>query len=309
MYGSNGTTVLATANGAGQYGTTLTASITGVTAGERFYVEVQGADTTAMGTGRYALGLGFKGATPAAETSPIKVSSNGSPVHAGDGQADDSSFAGYGIGSPVIDGISPDNGVSDSDGVTNSPNISLSGSAPMTDVITIYENGTEIGQTIALLGDTWTFGLATSLSDGTYNFTAVGTDLTGYSTPLSAPYQVVIDTHVPNAPLMNDISPDTGFSSTDGITSVNTPTFAGSTEPFAVVELYANGSNVPFGTTEADINGSWSFTYGQQGQVTYPGALELDTRSDRRQRGWRRARHPFGLRIGLVPSWPTARTT
>ena len=29
---------------------------------------------------------------------------------------------------------------------------------------------------------------------------------------------------------------------------------------------------MPFGTTEADIYGNWSFTVGQPGQVTYPGA-------------------------------------
>ncbi len=37
VYGSNGSTVLASANGAGQYGTTLTVNISGVTAGEQFY--------------------------------------------------------------------------------------------------------------------------------------------------------------------------------------------------------------------------------------------------------------------------------
>ena len=53
---------------------------------------------------------------------------------------------------------------------------------------------------------------------------------------------------------------------------MNTPTFSGWTEPFAVVDLYSNGSTVPFGATEADISGFWSFTVGQPGQVTYPGA-------------------------------------
>ena len=278
VYGSNGTTVLASANGPGQYGTTLTASITGVTAGERFYVEVQGADTTPMGTGRFALGLNFGANTSASVASTTMashsvVSANGSPVHAGDGQADDSSSKGYGIGSPVIDGITPDNGVSGSDGVTNSPYISLFGSAPANDIITIYENGTQIGQTSALLGDTWTYSnMATKLSDGVFSFTAMATDPSGFSTPVSSPYQVVIDTHVPNSPVLNDISPDTGFSNTDGITDVNTPTFSGLTEAFAVVELYSNGSTVPFGATEADILGAWSYTVGQPGQVTYPGA-------------------------------------
>ncbi len=273
VYGSNGSTVLASADGAGTYGTTLTVSISSVTAGEKFYVKVQGADTTQMGTGRYALGLNFKGTTPAVEASPSVAEPNGTPEHAGDGQADDSSSIGYGIGSPVIIGITPDNGVSSSDGITNSPYIALFGSAPSNDIITVLENGTEIGQTIALLSDTWTYSnMATALSDGTYNFTAMATDPSGFATPPSYAYQVVIDTHVPNPPVMNDISPDTGLSETDGITDVNTPTFSGSTEPFAVVDLYANGSSEPFGATEADISGSWSWTVGQPGQVTYPGA-------------------------------------
>ena len=106
------------------------------------------------------------------------------------GQADGSSWLGYGIGSPVIAGITPDNGVSSSDGITNSPYISLFGSAPSNDVITVYENGTEIGQTIALLNDTWTYSnMATQLSDGVYNFTAMATDPSGFSTPLSYPYR------------------------------------------------------------------------------------------------------------------------
>jgi hypothetical protein len=273
VFGSNGTTVLASASGAGKYGTTLTVNVSSVTAGEHLYALVQGADTTQMGTGRYALGLSFKGASPPTELSPIVAEPNGNPQHAGGGQADGSSWIGYGIGSPVIAGITPDNGVSSSDAVTNSPYISLFGSAPSNDVVTVYENGTLIGQTIALLGDTWTYSnMATELSDGVYNFTAVATDPTGFATPVSYLYQVTVDTHVPNPPVLNDISPDAGFSSTDGITDINTPTFSGWTEPFAVVELYANGSTVPFGATEADISGAWSYTVGQPGQVTYPGA-------------------------------------
>src|SRR5262249_8897984 len=157
------------------------------------------------------------------------------------------------------------------DGITNNPRISISGTAPAFDTITVYLGGQAIGQTTAGANNTWTLNnTANPLADGDYLFTAVATDPSGYSTAPSAPYEVVIDTHVPQPPVLNDISPDTGLSSTDGITDVNTPTFSGTTEPFAIVNLYLNGSNQPFGTTEADINGLWSYTVGQAGQVTYP---------------------------------------
>jgi Matrixin/Bacterial Ig-like domain len=273
VYSANGSTVLASASGEGEYGTTLTVNLSSVTTGEKFTVEVQGADTTQMGTGNYALGLNFKGAAPPMKASPIVAEPAGTPEHAGDGQADGSSWIGYGVGSPVIAGISPDNGVSSEDGITNTGAISLNGSAPSNDIITLYNNGTEIGQTVALPNDTWTYNnTATTLSAGAYTFTAMATDPSGNLTPLSAPYQVIIDTHVPNPPVLNDISPETGSSGAVEYTNVNTPTFSGSTEPFAVVDLYSNGSSTPFGATEADISGNWSFTVGQPGTVTYPGA-------------------------------------
>ena len=275
VYASNGSTVLASANGEGQYGTTLTVSIPNVTAGEKFYVLAQGADTTQMGTGRYALGLNFKGATPPTEASPIVAVPNGNPQHTGDGQADGAHDypACTAVPTPVITGISPDNGVSSQDGVTNNARISILGTAPANDTITVYENGQAIGQTVVLSNNTWTFNnTANPLSDGDYSLTALATDPAGYSMPLSYAYEVVIDTHTPQPPQLNDISPDTGLSLTDGITDVNDPTFSGTTEPYAVVNLYDNGGAMPFGSTEADASGNWSFTIGQPGQVTYPGA-------------------------------------
>ena len=273
VYSSNGSTVLASANGAGQYGTTLTVSVSNVVAGQKYYVLVQGADSTQMGTGRYALGLTFTGATPPAEASPIVAVPNGNPEHASGGQADGANGNGpYTSANPVITGISPDNGVSSQDGVTNNPRISILGTAPALDTVTVYLNGVAIGQTTALANNTWTFNkTADPLSDGDYEFTTVATDGAGYSTALSYAYEVIIDTHTPQPPVLNDISPDTGLSTTDGITNDNHPTFSGTTEPFAVVELYLNGSNQAFGATEADINGDWSFTVGQPGTVTYPG--------------------------------------
>jgi hypothetical protein len=87
LYAGDGTTVLGTASGAGQYGTTLTVTVDGVAAGQRFYVKVAGADTTALGAGGYALTLNFgTGETPAVPL-PDTQEVNGDPLRAGGAQA------------------------------------------------------------------------------------------------------------------------------------------------------------------------------------------------------------------------------
>src|SRR5262249_15374322 len=47
LYAADGVTVLGSASGLNQYGTTLTLTVSGVAWGQTFYVKVQGADTTA----------------------------------------------------------------------------------------------------------------------------------------------------------------------------------------------------------------------------------------------------------------------
>jgi hypothetical protein len=87
IYAANQTTVLGTANGLNEYGTTLSVSVTGVSAGQVFYVKVQGADTTAFGTGAYAMTMNFgSNPSPTVPLSGIQIP-NGSPISAGGGIA------------------------------------------------------------------------------------------------------------------------------------------------------------------------------------------------------------------------------
>ena len=76
-----------------------------------------------------------------------------------------------------------------------------------------------------------------------------------------------MDTVAPNAPTINAISPDNGFSATDEITNVQNPTFSGTAEPGSTVTLINAGNNgsgrssgTPVGTTIADGQGNWSYT-------------------------------------------------
>jgi hypothetical protein len=85
LYGSNQTTVLGSASGKGQYGTTLNLSHIAVTPGATYYVKVQGADTTVFSTGAYALTLNLgTGANPTVMPPNTQVA-NGNPETSGGG--------------------------------------------------------------------------------------------------------------------------------------------------------------------------------------------------------------------------------
>src|SRR5207248_1582136 len=86
VYDANGN-VLSSASGAGQYGATLARTVTGVTAGTKYYVKVAGADASAFGTGAYALTLNLGTGPSPAVPLPNTQTLNGSPRQGGGGQA------------------------------------------------------------------------------------------------------------------------------------------------------------------------------------------------------------------------------
>jgi hypothetical protein len=87
VYANDRTTVLASVSGLNQYGTTLTATVTGVTAGTPYFIKVAGADTSVFSTGAYALALSFSKTAPPIASSPNTTLANGNPLTAGGGIA------------------------------------------------------------------------------------------------------------------------------------------------------------------------------------------------------------------------------
>jgi hypothetical protein len=88
VYASNETTVLGSASGLNQYGTTLSVSVPGVYSGEQLYVKVQGADTTAFSTGNYAMTLNFGNNASPTVPLPNTTVPNGNPISGAGGEAD-----------------------------------------------------------------------------------------------------------------------------------------------------------------------------------------------------------------------------
>ena len=99
------------------------------------------------------------------------------------------------------------------------------------------------------------------VSSGIYSFSAVAMDQSANVKHTSSTYSVTIVAGKPSPPVLNDISPDTGAGSTDGDHQLeDSHILLGTAEPNALINLYSNGNNNPFGTTAADINGNWSYT-------------------------------------------------
>jgi hypothetical protein len=88
VYASDQHTVLASASGLGQFGTTLTVHVSNVGEGTPIYIAVTGADTSAFGTGAYALALNTGILPNPIVPLPNTTLLDGVPFHAGGGTPD-----------------------------------------------------------------------------------------------------------------------------------------------------------------------------------------------------------------------------
>jgi hypothetical protein len=268
VFAGDGTTVLGTANGLNQYGTTLTVTLSGVSANQRFYVKVQGADTTAFGTGRYGLILNFSGGASPTAASANTQTANGNPLSGGGGMADNPTKGDFLLDLiPTVTGISPDTGASATDGVTNARRLYISGVATEGTVVQVYfANGnpllglgsTPVGTAVAGADDQWSFNFSNvSLADGTYSFRAAAKDLVlGLLSTLSSSFVVTVDTAPPAAPTIRGFTPDTGVAG-DGMTNCRTPTLNGTAVANSLVTIYKNGSL--YDTVSATATGAWTY--------------------------------------------------
>jgi hypothetical protein len=85
VYACNHTTVLGTVSGTSNTGNTLTLTLNNVTAGEQFYIKMAGQNTTAFGTGDYALVLNLGTGSAPTVTLPNTQDLAGSPPSSGGG--------------------------------------------------------------------------------------------------------------------------------------------------------------------------------------------------------------------------------
>lgn len=157
-----------------------------------------------------------------------------------------------------------DSGRSDSDDITQNTTPTLSGTGtPNASVAVTDATQGLLGTVTADLGGVWT--LTPTLSERSHSITARQTDIAGNLSDSSAALILVIDITAPARPPNDAMDPasDHGWSSTDRTTNNTTPTFTGTTEPGATVEMaysiYLGLSGSP-GVVVADGSGNWQLT-------------------------------------------------
>jgi len=79
---------VAYASGAGQYGTTISVTLTNIHPGRQVYLEIAGADNSPFATGNYAVTFQWGSTPPGTVPSPIVQVPNGNPIQSGGGLPD-----------------------------------------------------------------------------------------------------------------------------------------------------------------------------------------------------------------------------
>ncbi|WP_037077053.1 Ig-like domain-containing protein, partial [Rhizobium mesoamericanum] len=164
----------------------------------------------------------------------------------------------------ATDDVAPVIGPVANGGITNDATPSLRGTGEPGSLVTIYDNGAEIGTARVNTDGTWSFTPAAPLAEGAHSITSTVTDAAGNVSAPSAPFGFTVDVTSPSAAptiggLTDDVSPVTGPVANGGTTNDNRPELKGAgAEPNSTVNVYDNGRLI--GTTKADGAGNWSFT-------------------------------------------------
>ena len=149
-----------------------------------------------------------------------------------------------------------DTGVSQTDNYTRIATPTFAGTAETGSTVTLFDGTILIGSGVATSGS-WSIASTVPLTDGTHSISAKATDLAGNVSIASAALAVKIDTKAPLISAPDLIaSSDSGASSTDNITRIAAPVFAGTAESGSVVKLFDGA--VQIGSATASAGGSWT---------------------------------------------------
>ena len=163
----------------------------------------------------------------------------------------------------VMDDVSPVTGNVGKGGSTNDTLPTLNGSgATAGAAIHIYVDGVLI-TTVSADGDgKWTWTVTDPLGEGLHTF-AVSQNVLGVESGLSPAYSIIVDTILPNQPVILSVVDDVVGGALGPLTSGQAtndakPTLSGTAEAGATVSILDNGTVI--GTATANALGIWTYT-------------------------------------------------
>ncbi|MFL3496470.1 BapA/Bap/LapF family large adhesin [Citrobacter portucalensis] len=146
--------------------------------------------------------------------------------------------------------------------LTNDAQPTLNGKGEIGAIITIRDNGAEIGTTQVDESGNWSFTPDAPLEQGQHNFTVVATDQAGNTGGVSSSFTIELDSIAPSIPVISSVqdntAPTTGPISNGQISNESRPALSGTGEVGATITVLSDGQAI--GTTIVGAGGSWSFT-------------------------------------------------
>lgn len=146
--------------------------------------------------------------------------------------------------------------------LTNDAQPTLNGKGEIGAIITIRDNGAEIGTTQVDESGNWSFTPDAPLGQGQHNFTVVATDQAGNTGGVSSSFTIELDSIAPSIPVISSVqdntAPTTGPISNGQISNESRPALSGTGEVGATITVLSDGQAI--GTTIVGAGGSWSFT-------------------------------------------------
>lgn len=149
-----------------------------------------------------------------------------------------------------------------SGGITDDTTPTLMGTATAGGIVKVYEGSVLLGQTTAEVDGTWSFTPNVPLADGAHALTATVTLPAKGESPLSKPFELVVQTVALGQPVIDAVHDNVG--AVQGLldkgahTDDARPALSGRAEAGSTVHVYDN--LVLLGTTLAGVNGTWAFT-------------------------------------------------
>jgi gliding motility-associated-like protein len=157
---------------------------------------------------------------------------------------------------------SSDKGPSNTDNLTNVTTPTFSGTVTPTGLtVWLYQGSTQVASVTAAGDGSYTISPTSALTSGDYVFTIKTENAIGNFSGNSPPVNVTIQT-TPQSPTVPTLatSSDLGVSTSDNITSDNTPTLTGTASPNTVINIYDNTNTFVVSST-SDSSGNYSITF------------------------------------------------